>query len=93
MPPRYAWGRAARNGFQGAQEEPQSDIHGTEGVHEEQAVREELSEVPKRVNTRQQHGRDREKSPTSCSFGPSFDLPFRYESDDEGVMWEAPTQL
>ncbi|KAF4342862.1 nitrosoguanidine resistance SNG1 [Fusarium beomiforme] len=67
----------------GEQEEVQSDIHDTHGAGEEEAVREELSEVLERVKTRQEHEREMENLSNVCSFGPAFELPFKYESGNK----------
>ncbi|KAL9560696.1 hypothetical protein ACKAV7_015187 [Fusarium commune] len=77
----------------GAREETQSDMHDTQGVGEEETVREELAEVLERVKTRQQREREKGNSSNACSFGPSFELPFKYESGNGGAMQEAPTRL
>ncbi|KAF4447819.1 Nitrosoguanidine resistance protein SNG1 [Fusarium austroafricanum] len=69
----------------GGQEEAQSDIHDAQGVGEEEIVREELAEVLERVKTRQQREREMENLSNVCSFGPTFDLPFKYESGNQGT--------
>ncbi|KAL5592467.1 hypothetical protein FOBRF1_013493 [Fusarium oxysporum] len=70
----------------GAQEEMHSDVHDTQGGGEEETVREELAEVLERVKTRQQREREKENLGNGCSFGPSFELPFKYESGNEGML-------
>ncbi|KAF7548514.1 hypothetical protein G7Z17_g7012 [Cylindrodendrum hubeiense] len=55
-----------------------SDTTVAEGGDDEENMREELADVLEKVTTRQR--REQERSNTNCHFGPSFDLPFNYET-------------
>jgi hypothetical protein len=68
-----------------ARQEMHSDAHDSQGVGEEETVREELAEVLESVETRQKRERETENLSNVCSFGPTFELPFKYESGIEGV--------
>ncbi|KAF5711120.1 nitrosoguanidine resistance SNG1 [Fusarium mundagurra] len=57
-----------------------SDVPDSQGVDEEGTVREELAEVLESVKTRQERERGMENLDNVCSFGPAFELPFKYES-------------
>ncbi|KAK0732188.1 hypothetical protein B0H67DRAFT_549803 [Lasiosphaeris hirsuta] len=46
----------------------------------EASMREELADIIERVNTRQQQ---RRRSTPIVNFGPSFDLPFNHDNDDD----------
>ncbi|KAF4496385.1 Nitrosoguanidine resistance SNG1 [Fusarium agapanthi] len=65
------------------QEGMHSDLHNSQGVCEQETVREELAEVLESVKTRQEREREMEHLSNVCSFGPTFELPFKYESGVE----------
>ncbi|KAK2471347.1 hypothetical protein H9L39_17578 [Fusarium oxysporum f. sp. albedinis] len=70
-----------------AQEGMHSDLHDSQGVGEQETVREELAEVLESVKTRQEREKEMENLSNVCSFGPTFELPFKHESGSEGVRW------
>ena len=67
-----------------SEEEPKetpSELDGSRTEDDEEAMRDELAGIIQRVNTKQQ--RELEKMGTACNFGPSFNVPFNHESEDE----------
>jgi len=50
-------------------------------AEDEEEMREELADVLERVETKQQ--RENERAPVGPTFGPSFQLPFSHETDDD----------